>query len=69
MINNIGAYAEAGCKAGLARKHGDEANASFHSKWARRAIQRETDADKIAARKAFNDAYSAEATPAQAGAA
>jgi len=62
-MNGIELYAEAGAKAGLARKRKDEANAQFHTNWMRAAIRLESPEYAIAARKAFDDAYREQATP------
>ena len=65
-LNPLSAYAEAGQKAGRASRNRDVSAAAFHSGWMRRAIALEGEEHREAARKAFNDAYSAEATPTQA---
>ena len=66
LINSIEAYSDAGTKAGRASKRQDAACAAFHSSWAKRAIALEAPSLQQAARKAFDDAYRAEATPAVA---
>jgi hypothetical protein len=58
QFNSIAAYAEAGRKAGLARKHGDEACARFHSDWAKRALRLESGDYKAKAEAAFKSGYS-----------
>lgn len=63
LINSIDAYSEAGSKAGRASKRHDAACTAFHSSWAKRAIALEAPSLQQAARKAFDDAYRAEATP------
>lgn len=64
LINSIDAYSDAGTKAGRASRRRDAACAAFHSAWAKRAIALEAPSLQQAARKAFDDAYRAEATPA-----
>jgi hypothetical protein len=57
-VNNpIEVYDEAGYKAGLARKNGDEARARFHSDWAKRAIKLERGDYQEKALHAFKSAY------------
>ncbi|WP_157497272.1 hypothetical protein [Diaphorobacter sp. J5-51] len=63
QLNAIEAYAHAGTMAGRASKRRDAACSAFHSDWAKRAIALEAPDDRPAARKAFDDAYRAEATP------
>ncbi len=63
QLNSIEAYVESGTKAGLASKRHDAANSAFHSDWARRAIAMEAPEYRHVARKAFDDAYRAVATP------
>ena len=66
-MNSLELYAEAGCKAGCkagrASKQRDPATAEFHSRWLRSAIALEADPYRTQARKVFDAAYSAEATP------
>lgn len=62
-MNPLATYAEAGAKAGLARKRKDEATAQFHSGWMRKALTLEAEPYRSEARKAFDDAYSEAATP------
>jgi hypothetical protein len=56
-FNAIDVYAEAGFKAGEARKQHDEARARFHSDWARRAINLESGEYREKAQAAFKEAY------------
>lgn len=63
-LNPLSAYEEAGRKAGIASRRRDTSTAEFHSRWMRTALGLEKDeAHRAAARKAFDDAYRAEATP------
>lgn len=62
-LNNIDVYAHAGTMAGMASKRRDTSCAAFHSDWAKRAMALEAPDYRLAARKAFDDAYRAEATP------
>ena len=67
QINPLIAYADAGRKAGIASRRRDASTAEFHSRWCRTALGLEHDeVHRAAARKAFDDAYRAEATPAVA---
>lgn len=63
MLNPLAAYQEAGQKAGKASRQRDTCTAQFHSRWMRSAIALEPEEHRAAARKAFDDAYRAEATP------
>lgn len=63
MLNPISAYEEAGRKAGTASRRKDIGTVEFESRWMRRAIALEAEENRVAARKAFDDAYRAEATP------
>lgn len=56
-MNPVSAYAEAGEKAGRARRQGDEATARFHSDWARRATALESGTNKDEAKSAFDTGY------------
>jgi len=62
-LNNIDVYAHAGTMAGMASKRRDTSCAAFHSDWAKRAMALEAPDYRLVARKAFDDAYRAEATP------
>ena len=62
-MNPISAYELAGERAGRARKNRDEAAARFHTEWMRRAVALESPEYGAKARRAFDDAYRAEATP------
>ena len=62
-LNSIDVYAHAGTMAGLASKRRDTSCAAFHSDWAKRAMALESPDYRQVARKAFDDAYRAEATP------
>jgi hypothetical protein len=57
VFNAIEVYDEAGYKAGLARKRGDESTARFHSDWAKRAIKMEPGDYQEKALHAFKSAY------------
>lgn len=63
QINPLDTYFDAGTRAGQASKQRDAARAKFHSKWAKRAIAMEPAHFQAEARKAFDDAYRAAATP------
>lgn len=63
MLNPLSIYEDAGRKAGIASRRRDTSTAEFHSSWMRRAIALEPEVHRAAARKAFDDAYRAEATP------
>ncbi len=63
QLNSIETYAHAGTMAGQASKRRDTGCAAFHSDWAKRAIALESPDYRLVARKAFDDAYRAEATP------
>lgn len=63
MLNPLSAYEEAGRKAGTASRRKDICMVQFESRWMRRAIALEAEENRAAARKAFDDAYRAEATP------
>lgn len=65
-LNSIETYAHAGTMSGRASKRHDAACSSFHSDWAKRAIAMEAPDYRQEARKAFDDAYRAEAMPAVA---
>ena len=62
-MNPIETYAECGRKAGIAAKRKNMATVQFHQNWANRAIAMETEENRAECRKAFSDAYSAEAVP------
>lgn len=63
MLNDLSLYEDAGRKAGRASRHHDVGTVEFHSRWMRGAIALERLENRPAARKAFDDAYRAEATP------
>ena len=63
VLNSIETYAHAGTMAGQASRRRDTGCASFHSDWAKRAMALESPDYRQVARKAFDDAYRAEATP------
>lgn len=52
-----------GRKCGLARKQKDEARARSHKDWFGRWLAEQPDMDKTQLRQAFDNGYSAEATP------
>lgn len=57
MMNKIEAYTEAGHRAAKAQNENDAARAQHESDFMRRMLAFETDADKPAARAAYNEAY------------
>ncbi len=67
MLNRIEVYADAGAKAGQARKHHDEATARSHIDWFGRAKGLEKPEDRETIQKAFDAAYREEATPSARG--
>ena len=54
-INQREALADSGYKAGKAQRHGDVASANFEHDWMRRTVR--LDADPVAARQVWEDAY------------
>ncbi len=65
MINTIESYIDAGRRAGIASRRGDAGTADHEKRWLNRAIGFEQEADKVRARRAYEAAYAAEATPAE----
>lgn len=63
MLNPISSYAEAGQKAGLARRQKDQGRVSHWSGWMHRAIALENPEDRVQARAAFDEAYRLECEP------
>lgn len=62
-VNPLEVYADAGRKAGRARKNRDEACARFYTDWLRRALALESNVWSQMAKKAFDEAYTDEASP------
>ena len=56
-INTPDFYSELGAKVAIARNQHDEARAMFHTEHFRKAKALESDADKVAAYKLYNEAY------------
>lgn len=60
-LNSLAVYADTGRKLAIARHKHDSNLARFHSDWFSRAIALEDSNARPMVRKAFNDAYHAEA--------
>ena len=57
VINTPDFYSDLGAKVAIARNQHDEARAMFHTEHFRKAKALESDADKVAAYKLYNEAY------------
>ena len=60
MINSIEVYKDAGAKHGRAARNWDAGLMEHWDQWVRRALRLENPEDREIARKAYNDAYTAE---------